>query len=494
VDADGAITGADETAANNVAMGNATGFAAFQLLNPVIVGDVAGDFSVDAGDVSTIDAFVSDLNPLQIPVPAVVGTFTYESAANPIFFANPGAQNNFVNDSVSVLLAATESSAATFTYSQSGLPTGLSLNSSTGLISGTIDSGDTPGNYTIQVSVTNGVSTVSQTFTWSINGIAGALDHFLISPVATSVPKNAPLTFTVTAQDAHNLLLTNYAGTVTITNSPDSATPTPSSAALTNGVGIFSITFAPSSTPSTETITATSSSITGTATIKVNATGNAVDHFKISAPSDVTAGVPFPVTVTALTSGGALADGYTGSVHISDTFSGGGSQSVLPSDATLTNGVGIFFVTLKTATRGTSYWTITAAGPSNSPTVTSGKIAVNASTATHFTVTPTNVTVSASISTTSESGAGLGTQASRTGDIGKGCRGRHGHDGEGTVKAGSADPGDDDLFPHGVAVRGAGRDRHGPPWMLSATWPRATPAPFISPVTIVKPRCRRILY
>src|SRR5207302_3248587 len=67
VTGDGTIDGLDVATAAAVAQGAATGFAAYPLLDPAIVGDVALDLSVDAGDVSTLAAFVSHLNPMQIP-------------------------------------------------------------------------------------------------------------------------------------------------------------------------------------------------------------------------------------------------------------------------------------------------------------------------------------------------------------------------------------------------------------------------------------------
>ena len=69
VNGDKVIDGLDKLAANNIATGNASGFSAYVQMDPVIIGDVAGDNSVDAGDVSTLDAYVAQLQPLQIPVP-----------------------------------------------------------------------------------------------------------------------------------------------------------------------------------------------------------------------------------------------------------------------------------------------------------------------------------------------------------------------------------------------------------------------------------------
>ena len=156
------------------------------------------------------------------------------------------------------------------------------------------------------------------------------------------MPENSPLTFTVSAEDSNGLLITNYSGTVVITSSI--AATLPSSATLTNGVGTFVITFT-TTAGSPATITATGSSMTGTSNIDVTSTGASVDHFAVSTPTSVTAGVPFPVTVTALTSGGATATGYIGTVDFTSL------DPLDPSpigDTTLTGGVGTFLATLKT--------------------------------------------------------------------------------------------------------------------------------------------------
>jgi hypothetical protein len=67
VTGNGKIDGLDVMTANTVAQGTATGFAAFTLLDPAIIGDVANDASVDAGDVSTLAAFVSRLPTPTVP-------------------------------------------------------------------------------------------------------------------------------------------------------------------------------------------------------------------------------------------------------------------------------------------------------------------------------------------------------------------------------------------------------------------------------------------
>jgi hypothetical protein len=67
VTGNGGIDGLDVATAVNVAQGKDTGFAAYQLLDPALVGDPAADFSVDAGDVSDLAAFTAHLPTPVIP-------------------------------------------------------------------------------------------------------------------------------------------------------------------------------------------------------------------------------------------------------------------------------------------------------------------------------------------------------------------------------------------------------------------------------------------
>jgi N-acetylneuraminic acid mutarotase len=67
VTGNGTIDGLDVATALTVAQGASSGFAAYRLLDPAVVGDVANDFSVDAGSVSTLAGFVSRLPTPVIP-------------------------------------------------------------------------------------------------------------------------------------------------------------------------------------------------------------------------------------------------------------------------------------------------------------------------------------------------------------------------------------------------------------------------------------------
>lgn len=107
----------------------------------------------------------------------------------------------------------------------------------------------------------------------------------------------------------------------------------------------------------------------------VNFIGNEVDsatHFKVTPSStSVLAGAQFYCTVAALDAKNATVSNYPGTVHLTSTD----KAAVLPSDSTLSNGTGKFFVTLNTA----GSWTVTAKDI-NTPSITgqSGPIKVKA--------------------------------------------------------------------------------------------------------------------
>jgi O-glycosyl hydrolase len=95
------------------------------------------------------------------------------STGNTVTVSNPGNQTGTTGTAVSLPVTATDSaSGQTLRYTAAGLPTGLSINSSTGLVSGTPTAG---GTFTVTVTATDGTgATGSTTFTWTVSGPAGA--------------------------------------------------------------------------------------------------------------------------------------------------------------------------------------------------------------------------------------------------------------------------------------------------------------------------------
>ena len=60
--------------------------------------------------------------------------------------------------------------AGTLTYSAPGLPSGLSIDASTGLVTGTIaDTADLDSPYSVTVTATDGTNSVSQSFNWEVD-------------------------------------------------------------------------------------------------------------------------------------------------------------------------------------------------------------------------------------------------------------------------------------------------------------------------------------
>jgi len=95
------------------------------------------------------------------------------SAGDTVTVTNPGNQAGATGTAASVPIHASDSAAGqTLSYSAAGLPTGLSINSSTGLISGTPTAGGT-STVTVTVRDATGASG-STTFTWNIAAPAGA--------------------------------------------------------------------------------------------------------------------------------------------------------------------------------------------------------------------------------------------------------------------------------------------------------------------------------
>jgi hypothetical protein len=216
--------------------------------------------------------------------------------------------------------------------------------------------------------------------------------HFSVTAPAT-VHSGTATSVTVTAIDQNNNPTSAYTGTVHFT-STDVAASLPANMILINGKATFSATLVTVGAQTISAIDTVSPGITGTS--NQIAVTPATTQFAVSAPSNVTAGTPFTVTVTAEDSAGHTDNGYLGTVQLTSTD----AHAVLPLNATLTNGVGTFQVTLKSA--GT--WNVTA-----TDTVTasisgiSGSITNSPGAASSLTVTapaaamtgPVNVTVTA---------------------------------------------------------------------------------------------------
>ncbi len=89
--------------------------------------------------------------------------------------SNPGDQSDNEADTVSLTISATDADGDVLTYGATGLPAGLTINPSTGQISGTIATGaSTTSPYTTQITITDATTTIAITFTWTVDNVVGA--------------------------------------------------------------------------------------------------------------------------------------------------------------------------------------------------------------------------------------------------------------------------------------------------------------------------------
>jgi hypothetical protein len=125
---------------------------------------------------------------------------TYTLPANAVTVTNPGNQTGTVGTAVSLQIQATDSAAGqALTYSATGLPAGLSINSGSGLISGTPTTAAT-SNVTVTAQDTTGASG-SASFTWTVNPALVTTSTALSSSANPSLA-GQQVTFTATVSPA----------------------------------------------------------------------------------------------------------------------------------------------------------------------------------------------------------------------------------------------------------------------------------------------------
>jgi len=127
----------------------------------------AANVSMGTGTFTEQASWSNDTNACAISHPIVGG-----STGNTVTVTNPGNKSTVVNTATSLQISASDSaSGQTLTYSATGLPTGLSINSSTGLISGTPTA---TGTYNVTVTAKDTTNaTGSTSFTWTISTAGG---------------------------------------------------------------------------------------------------------------------------------------------------------------------------------------------------------------------------------------------------------------------------------------------------------------------------------
>src|SRR5262245_23720134 len=88
----------------------------------------------------------------------------------PPTLVNPGNRTSAVGQPVTLQLSGSDTECQPLTYSATGLPAGVSVQASTGFISGT---GSTAGAYSVTARASDGALTVSQVFSWVMTAPTG---------------------------------------------------------------------------------------------------------------------------------------------------------------------------------------------------------------------------------------------------------------------------------------------------------------------------------
>jgi len=201
-------------------------------------------------------------------------TFTITATANTApTLTNPGNRTNAENAVVSLQLVATDPDGDTISYSASGLPPSLTVNATTGLISGTL-SYTSAGAHTVTVTATAAGASNSKTFTWTVTNTNRA--PVVTNPGAQASFQGVAASVAMTATDA------------------DGQTLTFSASSLPTGLSINA---------STGVVSGTPSAIGGFTTTVTASDGTATDSETFA----WTVASPLPGTATALTPSGTIA-------------------------------------------------------------------------------------------------------------------------------------------------------------------------------------------
>lgn len=202
---------------------------------------------------------------------------------------NPGAQTSTVGTAVSVKVQAADTAGGTLTYSATGLPAGLSINSSTGVISGTPTATGT-SSVTVTAKDSTGPSGTAS-FSWTVNPV-GSSTVTVTNPGAQTSTVGTAVSVQIQATDSAGGALTY------------SATGLPAGLSISASTGVIS------GTPTA----AGTSSVTVTAKDSSNASGSASFSWTVNPSSGGGGGCS-----ATYAKGSDWGSGFTASVTVTNT-------------------------------------------------------------------------------------------------------------------------------------------------------------------------------
>ena len=225
-------------------------------------------------------------------------TFSWEVFNPAPSISNPGDQRNAAGDAVTLQIEARDPDGDSLTFSATGLPPNLSIDAAIGLITGTIAPTASVGSpYTVTITVSDGLDSASDTFTWVINSApvvtapvmqTNAEGDAVTLQIQASDPDGGPLTFNATGLPP-NLSINATTGLITGTLATMAAVGSPYTVTVTvsDGSASASATFTWVVTPPEPMIAITDQTTTE------SDTKGAVFTVSLSVAADQTATVDF---------------------------------------------------------------------------------------------------------------------------------------------------------------------------------------------------------
>jgi kumamolisin len=160
----------------------AAGKATMGLINPALYAAATANYSANFHDITSgsnggfnAGTGVDDVTGIGSPIGDTLANTLVNGGGtgpgNTVTVTNPGSQNTATGTAVNLTVTGSDSAGAALTWSATGLPTGLSINASTGVISGTAN---TAGTYSVTVTAKDSTgATGSASFTWTVGSSGG---------------------------------------------------------------------------------------------------------------------------------------------------------------------------------------------------------------------------------------------------------------------------------------------------------------------------------